>query len=1260
VDLASPAQSRNREESTTGSDPIAALLENAPIVVYLAGAGGELRYVNPQIEALLGYPAESWLGVSFSDRVDELLHPDDRWVLAEWEVVDREAGTWTGEYRLAHASGHYVWVLDRHSFVAGTGGHPFEQGIVLDITDRRRAEEAQQELEARFAHLTETSPAAVYTVSGIDPPVLTYFSPQVEAILGYPVEYWLGPGALARWAEHVHRDDAHLVAGRRDQPTGVVYGREYRMRHADGHWVWVNDQSRLVVVDGVQIDHGTLVDVTHRREAEAKREEAERRYRELIESSPNAFYRASTQDGREIVYMGPQIEQITGWPIESWLGVEGIARWQERMHPEDWAELEPVWNAVDAERGSWEGEYRLRRADGTYAWVLDISAYVTDSGGLPLEQGVLVDISDRKHAERERELAELRYRELVETSPNVTYTAVIEEDGTRSLVYVSPQIEALVGYPADSWLGPDQTRVWSSRMHHDDLGVLPGWEHAVARREQWSAEYRLVRGDGRAVWVLDSSQFVASPAGKAIQQGTLVDITERKLQESLFRLYVETAPIVAYRCILGAESEVVYMSPQIEDMFGYPAGSWLGPDHTGRWAERMHPDDRWLIVEWQQRDREGASWSGEYRLRHADGHYLTVYDSYANSNDLAGGFIQQGFLMDVTPRIEAEAELRAADRRYRELTETVPALLQSCTPDGTLLLVNDAWRRSLGFGSEDPLPRSMLDVVHEGDRDHCAAIMERCAVGERVGGIDLRLIGVDGRVVAVRGTASPRTENGTVVAINAVLENVTEQVRSERRLRESLDGLEDGLWMLSLDPPQLTYTNPAMARIFGCEGVDGTYGGAFDEHDRLVHPDDRRRKNLAFERWVSSRGAEPYELEFRVARPDGLVRWIAERGVPIRDERGDVIALQGFTRDVTEQRLADQAVSGWVHDAIVVLDERGSVVSWNAGAEHMFGWSAAEMIGSDLTRVIPGRLREPHTSRIAALAEGAAPVALDRNREVAALRRDGTEFSASLVVTRWDSGGRSFYTGVVHDMTERVERERELAAARDEIQHLSEIRQELVHMLVHDLRGPLTGIRLGVDMLALDVGVGERGREIAAQVVAGADRLEQLVDDVLLTARLESGSVELDLRRESLRALVDEALLMLGRSAVGPIELAESEWPDVVVDRGLIVRVVANLVSNAYKFSPPGAAVSLAAIELADDRVEVRVADRGPGVRDDLKEAIFDRFQVAHHPDRSVRQTGLTFCRLAIEAHGGTIEVRDRERGGAVFAFTLPLAGASG
>ncbi|WP_093798608.1 sensor histidine kinase KdpD [Streptomyces sp. Wb2n-11] len=218
------------------------------------------------------------------------------------------------------------------------------------------------------------------------------------------------------------------------------------------------------------------------------------------------------------------------------------------------------------------------------------------------------------------------------------------------------------------------------------------------------------------------------------------------------------------------------------------------------------------------------------------------------------------------------------------------------------------------------------------------------------------------------------------------------------------------------------------------------------------------------------------------------------------------------------------------------------------------------------------------------------------------------------------------------------------------------IRTALLAAVSHDLRTPLAAIKAAVSSLRSDDVAWSQAdeAELLASIEEGADRLDHLVGNLLDMSRLQTGTVTPLLRETDLDEVVPMALVGVPAESVG-LDIPES-LPMVAVDRGLLERAVANIVENAVKYSPGGTPVSVAASALGD-RVELRVADRGPGVPDDGKERIFEPFQrYGDAPRGAGVGLGLAVARGFVESMGGTLTAEDTPGGGMTMVLTLKAA----
>jgi NtrC-family two-component system sensor histidine kinase KinB len=239
-----------------------------------------------------------------------------------------------------------------------------------------------------------------------------------------------------------------------------------------------------------------------------------------------------------------------------------------------------------------------------------------------------------------------------------------------------------------------------------------------------------------------------------------------------------------------------------------------------------------------------------------------------------------------------------------------------------------------------------------------------------------------------------------------------------------------------------------------------------------------------------------------------------------------------------------------------------------------------------------------------------------------------------------------------------------------EERELAQAREDLSNMIVHDLRGPLTAVTTSLKLLNEFVTPEDRIGKIVKQTTDTSARavrkLLNLVDSLLDISKLESGVIAIETEPMELRSLsatvVDEMAPLALELDVTLTTHIPPSLPLLNVDAEKIERVLLNLVDNAIKFTPAGGYVSISAHEpgkmgVADTFVRVEVCDTGPGIPDQHKERLFDRFAQLDNQRGHRRGTGLglTFCKLAVEAHGGQIWIEDNPQGGAIFAFTLPV-----
>lgn len=532
-----------------------ALVEQIPAILYIDSISGDepAIYVGPQIEPILGITQEEWLGTG--DAWVSHMHPDEAKAAGEEYAAWMESGDWSPkvqEYRMIRADGRTVWIRDEFKLVRDPdGGPPVVQGVMYDITEQKAAMDKMAEAEEKFRTLVEELPVAVYQEDFETADVSSFYvSPQIERILGYPPARFEEPGF---WETVIFDEDRDrvLAADRFTNEQGSAFDVEYRMVGASGDVVWIQDQAILVrdATGKPLFWQGLWEDVSAEHASREQLAEAEERFRRLVEQVPAVIYTDAIDENGTTTYISPRILDLLGFTPEQW--IQNTASWFDALHPDD---KDRAWEEYEEGRDSgapWALEYRMRRVDGDYRWIREEDMVVTDSTGVArMVQGVMYDITERKEAEEAAAQAETKYRAIIEQIPAITYLDPVDEDELS--LYVSPQIQSILGCSQEMYV--EVPSWWSDHLHPEDKDrVWEAYERARDHGEAMVQEYRMIRDDGRLVWIREEAATLFDEKGKPwLVQGLMHDITERKVAEEqvAYMAYHDALTGLANRALL--------------------------------------------------------------------------------------------------------------------------------------------------------------------------------------------------------------------------------------------------------------------------------------------------------------------------------------------------------------------------------------------------------------------------------------------------------------------------------------------------------------------------------------------------------------------------------------------------------------------------------------------------------------------------------------------------------------------------------------
>ena len=385
-------------------------------------------------------------------------------------------------------------------------------------------------------------------------------------------------------------------------------------------------------------------------------------------------------------------------------------------------------------------------------------------------------------------------RHIVETLPLAVYIDAADEHATG--LWISPRVEAMFGYPAESWLG--DTDFFESIVHPDDRGHTTGVMATAFRdgSEGWTGEYRIIAADGRTVWVRDDAIVVKDATGKPdYVQGFLIDVTaqheshvetlaasaRQQDAELRYRRLVEELPLVVYLDLPDAGATNVYISPSVESMTGYTPEAWRD---LAFYESVLHPDDRERVEERAFEDLDGVrnSWTGEYRIIAADGRTRWIRDESWVLKDAEGKpeFVQ-GVMIDITEHTLATAEIRRQKLYFEALLEISPTAIVTMDNSEIVTGWNPAATQLFGYGAEEAIGRHIDDLVltsqelrAEGARNTEVALESGQANRQT------RRARKDGTLVDVEMVMVPLVVDGERSGFYVIYRDISERLRGER------------------------------------------------------------------------------------------------------------------------------------------------------------------------------------------------------------------------------------------------------------------------------------------------------------------------------------------------------------------------------------------------------------------------------------------------------------------------------------------------
>ncbi len=1131
------------------------------------------------------------------------------------------------------------------------------------------------------------------------------------------------------WERSIHPDDRAEVITQWSQAVqeNRVFKRECRLQNKAGEITWVYAHTVVDLdSDGTEVGYiGTFTDISDRKETELALAASQRKLSTLIGNLPGYVYRVHNNRDYTPEFISSGVTAITGYSVDEYLVERSISCGQE-IHPND---ASGVWDIVQQaihDRHPYESEYRLITKTGTIKWVWERGqGILSETGEIEFLEGFVTDITARKQAEAALYKTQKQFQE----AQRIAHIGNWELNLHSNHLYWSAEVFRI--FERDPQTFHPSFEAFLAAVHPDDRDrIQSDYAQHLYDRTPYHTIHRLLLPDGRIKFVQEQCEtFYAEDGTPLISQGTVQDVTvqqeaersRQRAEEALRQVVEGTAAVIGDRFFpnlvhhLSKALGVAYalVGERVENecqTLGFwgneafqPAISYSvsstpceyvlreGWFYCESGLQQNFPEDQDLVA-------MGADSYLGLALKDDQGNilgHLCILDTQPFPLDKrreaigllqvfaarASAELQRKLATEALRRLNQELEARIEERtielqareaQLSNLFDNATDLIQSIAPDGQILLVNAAWKRTLGYTDADLANLSIFQVIHPDDLEDYQVMMQNLFVGEPGLGIEIRFVTKDGQDIRVEGNVNAQWQAGKAIATRGIFRDVTARKQMEQSLRESQQFLQTVLDTF----PLAVFWKDRNSVLLGCNQLFASMSGLnypleavgrsnFD----FSYRDVEAQGYLADDREVMESGMPKLGIEETITLPQGETQWIETNKLPLRDWAGNVVGIVGTFQDITDRKRAQIALQAKTEELdrffsiglelLCIASNKGYFLRLNPHWEKVLGYPLSELEGSQCLDYVH-------------------PDDLDKTRKAIVTLQLGEQITSFVSRYRCRDGsyrwlewkavpsGTLIYAGA-RDISDRLEAAEKLTESNEQLARATRLKDEFLANMSHELRTPLNAI-LGMAEGVQDGVFGDINglqRKALQTIERSGSHLLELINDILDVAKIEAGQMELDLAPTAVLNLCQSSLVFIKQQALKKrIQLSvqiSPSLPDLFVDERRIRQVLINLLNNAVKFTPDNGQITLTA-NYAPDRknyLYIAIEDTGIGISAANIDKLFQPFvQIDSALNRQYEGTGLglALVKRIVELHGGTVTLTSELSIGSTFRIELPCS----
>ena len=1164
------------------------------------------------------------------------------------------------------------------------GNEQCTMGIISDITERRQAEIALRESEARYRAILEDQTELICrsapdgTLSFVNDAYCRYFGKQPEELIGHKFLPLIPEEDVETVKHHI----ASLTS------SNSIEALEHRVFNAAGELRWQQWTNRAILDPEGQIAEFQSVgrDITGRKRAEEARREAERKYRDIFVNAGEGIFQ-STPEGR-FISANPALARMHGFDSpEQLIRIHNDISRQIHGDPARRDEFKRLLEKQGVVRGF---EHQVFRKDGSKIWISVNARVVRDEqGAIQYYEGTAQDISERKRAEARSEAFANLARKLSGARKQLDAGKIIAKtagdlfgwdscdltlyDGDRDLVHSILNVDTINGERVDvtASISNREPTVRSRRVidHGSELTLreepIQFDEDAIPFGDKSRPSASLmtvpVCHASKVIGLLSIQSYtpraydkealndleaLADNCGEALNRIQAEE--ERRESEERYRDLVENIQDLV--CTHDLEGRVLSANRGLEKLLGYNLKDF--GEKTFR--KILAPEVRDRFDDYLVRIRRDGFASGLMLVQTSTGERrIWEYHNTLRTEGVATPIVRS-LARDVTDRRRAEEALREAERKYRGIFENASEGIFQTTPEGRFLTANPALARMLGFDSPEDLISQRTDIAQQNyvdpsQRERFKRLLDENDV---VQGFEYEAYRQDGgRIWLSESVRAVRNEKGTLLYYEGITEDITERKRaeaalvaSERRYRDIFTFAPVGIYQ-SLRDGTLVTANKALAEMLGYESVDELLTVTLGR-DVYLDVDERERLIREYE----IRG-EPFDSELQWKRKDGSPIWVQLSAHAIRRVNGATECFEGFVRNVTDRKRAEEAQrdseqrfrATFEQNAVgmAITDTDGNFLQVNTALCKYLGYSEAELLKLGVLDITRAHDRLATKRRFSEVKAGHRQII---DHEKCYVRKDGAVvWGHTKVVWLLRSDSKSSYSvAVIQDITERRLAQQALEKFSRRLIEAQETERRTIARELHDEIGQvLTVVKIGLETVKCHVPSG-----------AAASRLEEniaIVDEALRLVRdlsLELHPAMLDDLglAAALRWYIDRYAQRTGIRAILKLDNFDEQKRLPRDFETTCFRVVQEALTNVARH----AQTKKASVELrwSDEYLRVTIKDEGRG---------FDP-RALRKRDAAHVTLGLRGMQERAQSLGGKLKIQSTPSVGTEIHLVLPLS----